>query len=466
MITEELFNKDTTRLERLSIKEKMGFGFGDAACNMIWGPITMFLTYFYTDIYRLDPALIASLLLFVRVFDAVADPFMGAVADRTRSRWGRFRPYLLWGAVPFVISCMMMFYTPEASERFKIFYAFAAYFILSGIYTIVNIPYCSLGGVITSNPEERVSCQQYRFAMAGVAILFCSLTLLPLVEFLGSGNRQMGFFWAMTLFALMGLAMFLTCFYTTRERVKALQENEEGIFRSFISILKNDQWVICAAGMFLDCVPSFIRGGAIIFFAKYVMQLNTTWITLFMSIGVAATILGSMLTKYFTTRWCKVRVYIGIKLLLVFLSLGFYLIDPLNLTLMLVFYVVLNIIHQITTPILWSFIGDVDDYGEWKLGKRMSGICASGNLFALKLSLAFCGAFIAITLSLTDYIPDNPAQPAQALSGILFLVSLVPAIGYLASALLFRFYRLDRHTMREIQLALLAGEQSVKRDER
>ena len=213
---------------KLSVKEKIGYGMGDAGCNIIFGAIMLFVNYFYTDIFGLAPALVGVLLLSVRVIDAVTDPIMGAIADRTRSKYGRFRPWLLWIAFPYALFSILMFTTPEWSYNSKVIYAFVTYFLLSLTYTAINIPYCSLGGVITNDPKERVACQSYRFVMVGIATLLLSLTLLPMADWFGGDNKAKGYQMAMTVLALIGTCMFLFCFATVRERVRpAVQTHDE-----------------------------------------------------------------------------------------------------------------------------------------------------------------------------------------------------------------------------------------------
>lgn len=213
---------------KLSVKEKIGYGMGDAGCNIIFGAIMLFVNYFYTDIFGLAPALVGVLLLSVRVIDAVTDPIMGAMADRTRSKYGRFRPWLLWIAFPYALFSVLMFTTPEWSYNSKVIYAFVTYFLLSLTYTAINIPYCSLGSVITNDPKERVACQSYRFVMVGIATLLLSLTLLPMADWFGGEDKAKGYQMAMTVLAIIGMCMFLFCFATVRERVKpAVQTNDE-----------------------------------------------------------------------------------------------------------------------------------------------------------------------------------------------------------------------------------------------
>ena len=200
---------------KLSFLEKVGFGAGDAASNMLFNPITMFLSFFYTDIFGLAPAVVATMFLVVRMFDAFFDPIYGSWMDNRRSKYGRYRKWMAVFTVPFAISCLIMFYTPDLSETAKIAYAFATYLLLSILYSCVNIPYCSLGGVITADPVDRVSCQKFRFIGAGLASLFCTFTLLPLVGYLGGGDRATGFFYTISIFAVIAVFLFFFCFFYT-----------------------------------------------------------------------------------------------------------------------------------------------------------------------------------------------------------------------------------------------------------
>ncbi len=228
---------------KLSVREKIGYGMGDAGCNIIFGAIMLFVNYFYTDIFGLAPALVGVLLLSVRVIDAVTDPIMGAIADRTQSKYGRFRPRLLWIAFPYALFSILMFTTPEWSYSSKVIYAFVTYFLLSLTYTAINIPYCSLGGVITNDPQERVACQSYRFVMVGIATLLLSLTLLPMVDLFGGGDKAKGYQLAMTVLAIIGMCMFLFCFATVRERIRPAVQTHDDMKNDFKDVWKNDQWV-------------------------------------------------------------------------------------------------------------------------------------------------------------------------------------------------------------------------------
>ncbi|MTD27362.1 glycoside-pentoside-hexuronide (GPH):cation symporter [Erwinia sorbitola] len=436
---------------KLSVREKIGYGMGDAGCNMIGGAIMLFLNYFYTDVFGLAPALVGILLLSVRVIDAVTDPIMGAIADRTKSRWGRFRPWLLWISLPYVLFSVLMFTTPDWTYNSKVIWAFVTYFLMSLTYTAINIPYCSLGGVITSDPGERVSCQSYRFVMVGVATLILSLTLLPLAEWFGGDNKARGYQMSMGVMALVALLMFLFCFATVRERIRPAVPSNDDLKADLRDVWKNDQWVRILLLTFCNVCPGFIRMAATMYYVTWVMQQSTHFATLFISLGVVGMMIGSTLAKILTDRWCKLKVFFWTNIVLAIFSGGFYFLDPHATVLVLVMYFLLNILHQIPSPLHWSLMADVDDYGEWKTGKRITGISFSGNLFFLKVGLAVAGAMVGFLLSWYGYDAGAKQQSPAALNGIVLLFTVIPAVGYLITAGVVRLLKVDRKMMLQIQ---------------
>ncbi|MGB9098420.1 glycoside-pentoside-hexuronide (GPH):cation symporter [Erwinia sp.] len=435
----------------LTIKEKIGYGMGDAGCNMIGGAIMLFLNYFYTDVFGLAPALVGVLLLSVRVIDAVTDPIMGAIADRTQSKYGRFRPWLLWISLPYVLFSVLMFTTPEWTYNSKVIYAFVTYFLMSLTYTAINIPYCSLGGVITNDPGERVSCQSYRFVMVGIATLILSLTLLPMAEWFGGEDKARGYQMAMSVLALIGLCMFLFCFATVRERIRPAVPTNDDLKSDLKDVWKNDQWVRILLLTFCNVCPGFIRMAATMYYVTWVMGQSTHFATLFISLGVIGMMIGSTLAKVMTDRWCKLKVFFWTNIVLAIFSTGFYFLDPHATVLVVVMYFVLNILHQIPSPLHWSLMADVDDYGEWKTGKRITGISFSGNLFFLKVGLAVAGAMVGFLLSYYGYDAGAKVQAPDAVNGIVLLFTVIPGVGYLITAGVVRLLKVDRPMMVKIQ---------------
>ncbi|AJJ64705.1 glycoside-pentoside-hexuronide (GPH):cation symporter [Yersinia aldovae] len=438
----------------LTVKEKIGYGMGDAGCNMIGGAIMLFLNYFYTDIFGLAPALVGVLLLSVRVLDAITDPIMGAIADRTQSRYGRFRPYLLWMSLPYVLFSVLMFTTPEWTYNSKVIYAFATYFLMSLSYTAINIPYCSLGGVITSDPKERVSCQSYRFIMVGIATLILSMTLLPMAEWFGGADKARGYQMAMGVLATIAFFMFLFCFMTVKERIKPAIPTNDALKSDLRDVWKNDQWVRILLLTFCNVCPGFIRMAATMYYVTYVMQQSFSFASLFISLGVIGMMIGSALAKPLTDKFCKLKVFFWTNIVLAIFSCGFYFLNPHLTSLIVVAYFLLNILHQIPSPLHWSLMADVDDYGEWKTGKRITGISFSGNLFFLKVGLAVAGAMVGFLLSATGYQADAINQAPSALNSIVLLFTVIPGIGYLITAGVVRLLKVDRKLMQQIQIDL------------
>jgi len=444
--------------ERLSLKEKIGYGMGDAGSCMIWSVLALYLTWFYTDVYGLDPAIVGTLFLVIRVFDAFSDPVMGAICDRTRTRWGKFRPWILWMAVPFGLGAVLMFTTPELSMNGKIIYAWVTYLIMSLIYTAINIPYCSVAGVITLNQKERMGCLSWRFFLNGLATLIVSSSILPLTEWLGGGNRASGFQLTMIIMGGAATLMFLFCFASIKERVISMRANET-LRKDLKDIIKNDQWILMISITFLNVFPAFIRGAVTIYYATYVMQASVGFITFFMALGVACNMLGSVIAKPLTDRFDKIKLFRIINVILGILSFALWFVDPHSLTPLLALFIVINVLHLIQSgPILWAMMSDVDDYGDWKLGKRLTGISFAGNLFMLKMGLAVAGAIVAWILSYTGYIANKPQQNTQTLDGIIMMFSLLPMVSYFFSAWIVRYFKLNDTFLEKIKVDLAKRE--------
>lgn len=443
---------------KLGLKEKIGYGMGDAGSCMIWSVLALYLTWFYTDVYGLDPAIVGTLFLVIRIFDAFSDPVMGAICDRTQSRWGKFRPWLLWMAVPFGLGAILMFSTPDLSMNGKIIYAWVTYLVMSLIYTAINIPYCSVAGVITLNQKERMGCLSWRFFLNGLATLIVSSTILPLTDWLGDGNRASGFQMTMMIMGGAATLMFLFCFSSIKERVVSVKANES-LKRDLKDIIKNDQWLLMISITFLNVFPAFIRGAVTIYYATYVMYASVGFITFFMALGVACNMLGSVIAKPLTDRFDKIKLFRVLNVILGILSLALWFVDPASLTPLLSLFIIINILHLIQSgPILWAMMSDVDDYGDWKFGKRLTGISFAGNLFMLKMGLAVAGAIVAWVLSSTGYIANKPQQNPETLQWIIIMFSLMPMLSYFASAFLARYFKLNDAFLERIKVELAKRE--------
>lgn len=449
--------------EKLSLKEKIGYGMGDAGSCMIWSVLALYLTWFYTDVYGLDAGIVGTLFLIIRIFDAFIDPVMGAICDRTKSRWGKFRPWLLWMALPFGLGAGVMFTTPDLSMSGKIIYAWVTYLAMSLIYTAINIPYCSVAGVITLNQKERMGCLSWRFFLNGLATLIVSSSILPLTDWLGNGDRASGFQMTMMIMGGTATLMFLFCFSSIKERVVSIKANDS-LIRDLKDIAKNDQWLLMISITFLNVFPAFLRGAVTIYYATYVMQASVGFITFFMALGVACNMLGSVIAKPLTDRFDKIKLFRIINIILGILSFALWFVDPKSLTSLLTLFIVINILHLIQSgPILWAMMSDVDDYGDWKFGKRLTGISFAGNLFMLKMGLAVAGAIVAWILSFTGYIANKPEQNPQTIQGIIIMFSLLPMVSYFISAFMVRYFKLNNTFLKEIKVDLAKRELEIGR---
>jgi sugar (Glycoside-Pentoside-Hexuronide) transporter len=300
--------------EKVSAKEKFGFGLGDAASHIVFDSSVAILAYFYTNIYGLPPAVMGTLFLVVRVLDAITDPIMGAIADQTKSRWGRFRPWLLIICVPFAVSCILVYSTPDFDQTGKIIYAVIAYIFMTLMYTAINIPYCSLGAAITADPSENLSLQSWRFAIAPIGGAMGTALILPLADFLAPGDRASGMQWAMGIFGVIGCIMFLICFLTTKERIEPVKEENLNILRDVKILAKNDQWWILSVYNLAMLCGVVVRGSLLVYFVQYILNQGSSVISMFMLATTVAAVVGSLAAKPLGSKVCKIRASVWVNI--------------------------------------------------------------------------------------------------------------------------------------------------------
>ncbi|QBY03261.1 MFS transporter [Thalassotalea sp. HSM 43] len=436
----------------ISVKEKIAYGLGDTASNIIFQTVMMFLMLYYTDVVGLDPATVGTMFLAVRIFDAITDPLMGNIADKTRTRWGHFRPYLLWLALPFAIISIVTFTTPDLEGTAKIVYAFSTYVLLMVAYTAINIPYCALGGVITADAKERVSVQSYRFVfgmLGGVIVAGCTM---PMVEYFGQGDSAKGYQYAMTIMSLMGLVMFLLCFAGTKERIEQPKEQQVSFKESLASLWKNDQWrILCLAAMFL-LTGQVLRFTLAVYYVKYFLGREDL-ITSFMTLGVVASMIGCALAQPLAKRVCKIKAYIWLQTISAIICVLSFFIAPDQTVLAFVAFIFWKFFLDMATPLLWSKMADTIDYGHKKTGIRITGMVYSGVIFFIKMGVALGGAIAGWLLAYYNYQPDA-AQTEATKQGILISFTVFPAIGSFVVAWVMRKYTLDTEQVVKIQSEL------------
>jgi len=439
----------------LSAREKIGYGLGDAASHIVFDNVMFYMMFFYTDIYRLPAAFVGGMFLLARGLDAVSDPVMGWLADRTRSRWGRFRPYLLWGAAPFALSCVLTYSTPNLGLTGRMVFAALTYPLLTLMYTVVNIPYCALGGVITADDTQRISLQAYRFVLATAGGMLGTVLMVPLAGWIGGANKALGYQGAIAVLAAAAAAMLLACFATTRERVVPRTEAAGSFWADVRDIARNDQWRVVGLLTFLNIIAVATRGGAMMYYVTYILG-SAGLFTAFLATYSVGCIAGCLLTKPLTDRFCKVSVFRWTNVLLAALSAAMFLVPLHRQPLMFALILAVGVLHQMITPIQWVMMSDTVDYGEWKQGKRLTGVSFAGTLFVLKMGLALSGAVIGWALAARGYVAGAETQAPGALRCIILLFTLFPGACYALSALASGKYGLRGAEMRSIAAALNA----------
>ncbi|MCH1930812.1 MFS transporter [Shewanella sp. A25] len=436
----------------LSVKEKIAYGLGDTASNIIFQTVMLFLTFFYTDIFGISAAFVGTMFLVVRIMDAVTDPLMGYLADRTRSRWGRYRPYLLWCALPFAVISVLAFTTPSLSESGKEIYALITYALLMLAYTAINIPYCALGAALTTNPTERVSVQSYRFVFAMLGGLIVTALTLPLVDFFGHGDKAKGY--QLTIFAMsiLGTVMFLLCFAGTKERDFSTDDSNDNLKLATKALWANDQWrVLSAAAIFL-LTGLVLKSTLAIYYVKYFLG-REDMISVFVTSGVVGNLVGVALAQKLADKVCKVKAYIHLQLIAAALCVVAWFVPGDQYLLALGLYIAWNFSINMGTPLLWAKMADTVDYGQFKTGVRTTGLVYSSIIFFIKLGLAIGGALAGWLLAAYGYQVDV-AQTPETLAGILLCFTLYPALASVAVAFVMGRYTLDNQRVAEINSTL------------
>lgn len=441
----------------ISVKEKIGYGMGDAASHIVFDNVMLYMMFFYTDIFGIPAGFVGTMFLLARALDAISDPCMGLIADRTRSRWGKFRPWIIFGALPFGVVCVLAYSTPDLSTSGKMIYAAVTYTLLTLLYTVVNIPYCALGGVITNDPTQRISLQSWRFVLATAGGMLSTVLMMPLVNLIGGENKVLGFQGGIAVLAVAAFMMLAFCFFSTKERIQA-PPNTTPMREDLRDIWQNDQWRIVGLLTILNILAVCVRGGAMMYYVTWIMG-DAAIFTAFLTTYCVGNLIGSALAKPLTDWKCKVTIFWWTNAALTVLSIGMFFVPVQASITMFAFIFAIGVLHQLVTPIQWVMMSDTVDYGEWCNGKRLTGISFAGTLFVLKLGLAFGGALIGWALAGGGYNAAAQSQNSTTLSIIIALFTLVPAVCYLLSAFIARrYYTLTTPFLKTIMEQLAHGE--------
>jgi GPH family glycoside/pentoside/hexuronide:cation symporter len=442
---------------------------GDTASNIVFQGVNILLLYFYTDVMGLAPATVALIFVGVRIWDTMNDPIMGIIADRTQTRHGKYRPYLLWMAVPFGLVTFMTFAAPSLSEPLKIAYATLTYLILMMVYTAINVPYSALMGVMTANSEQRTILSSYRFVGAFTAALIISMAARPMVSFFGGGqgtegfDEALGFRLTFMLLAALATLLFLVTFFTTRERVAPPKVTDPNIRKDVEVLLQNRAWLVMAAAGVLTLSNVAVRNAVTFHFFKYYVGddgsryfLFLDQTSLFLTLGSLAFIAGLVFTKTLARTLGKRNALILLTVLNAITMMAFFFIPPEAFWIMVGVNVVGSLFAGPTPALVWSMYADVADYGEWRSGRRSTGLVFSAAMFAQKMGLTIGGAGAGALLGLIGFVANQEQSP-ETLDGLRIIFSLVPGGLALANGLVLLLYPIREETVEQMGRELAAS---------
>jgi len=462
--------------QKISIKEKIGYGLGDTASNLFFQTFIFFLLYFYTDVFGITAAAAGTMFLVTRIWDAVNDPMMGAIADRTNTRWGKFRPYLLWFAVPFGVVGVLMFTTPNLSPSGKLLYAYVTYTLMMMVYTVINVPYSALMGVLTPNAMDRTVVSSFRFVLAFVGMFIVQYSVVRLVGIFGGANEQVGWQWAMAVLSALAVVLFLITFATTKERVQPPKGQKNPIKQDLADLFANKPWLLIGGATIFQLTFLVMRGTSIMYYFEYYVQDQQIMLfgkthsysflvlaSTFMLAGTIVTIIGAILTKRLSKALGKSQSYYGFLALSAISIALFYFLGPKDIILMFVLQLVASFSVGPVSVLQWAMYTDTADYSEWKTGRRATALIMAASLFALKLGVALGGAGTAWVLAAYGYQPNLP-QATEALRGIRLAMSVYPAIFAIIGVVLMLFYPLTNRRMVEIEAELTERRKQSESD--
>ncbi len=453
-------------MEKLQLKEKVGYGLGDFSSSMFWKMFSVYLLFFYTDVFGIPAAVVGTMFLITRIFDGLNDPLMGIIADRTTTRYGKFRPYLLWIAAPFGLLGILLFTTPDFTINQKIVYAYLTYCAMMIAYTAVNVPYSSLLGVMTSDLEDRTSLASYRFLFAFAGSILVLATAEPLAELLGGKgeNPQTGWQQTMTIYSFIAALLFIGTFLLTRERITPSASQETSLKDDLKDLAKNKPWFILLGAGICTLIFNSIRDGSTIYYFKYyvvsqeafqlpVVQVTITFSTLYLVLGQMANILGVLLAKPVSALIGKKNTFIGAMALAAVMSALFYFFRADQVSIIFIFQFLISTCAGIIFPLLWSMYADIADYSEWKTGRRATGLIFSSSSMSQKMGWTLGGALTGWILAYYGF-EANMEQTQEAQKGIRMMMSILPAVGACLSAFFLVFYKLNDAFMEKINLDL------------
>ena len=460
--------------QKITLQEKIGYGFGDAASSMFWKIFGMYSLFFYTDVFGITAAAAGTMFLIARLWDSFFDVFVGIISDRTKTRWGKYRPYLLWFAIPFAVMGAITFFTPEFGQTGKLVYAYITYSLMMIVYSLINVPYASLLGVISADPKERNTLSSYRMSFAFIGSFVTFMLLQPLIDFFSKtfdsnavlqttqaaettvSTSPIGWVMGVGAIGILCIVLFLLCFSWTKERVTQIESDENvSIKKDLKDLFRNVPWWILVATGLAALLFNAVRDSVAIYFFRDYVKVNfkmagTGWdmTTIYFLVGQAANLLGVMAAPSISAKYGKKKTYMIAILCAGILSTFFYFI-PNNIVWILIFQFVISLFAGYVLPLLWSMFADIVDHQELLTGRRATGLIFSSSSMSQKLGWALGAAMSGWILAIFKYSPDAVEQTAQTLFGEHLMISIIPAVCCLLAFVGMMFYPLTDKKVKE-----------------
>nr|MBR9810904.1 MFS transporter [bacterium] len=446
--------------QTLSTKEKVGYGLGDTASNFVFHIVNAFLITYYTDVMGLNPAAVGTLYAVARLWDAISDPLMGGLADRTQTKFGKYRPYLLWIAVPYGLIGFLAFLGPDLDPTWKLVYAYVTYIALMTVYTAINVPYSALMGTMTGDPVERTSLSNFRFAGAFSAQVIIGLALFPIINSFGGRNSPEAWRIAMIVFSILATFLFLYTFFTTRERIAPSKDERVDLGKDLKYLTSNRPLIVMLIVAFVTLAFSGLRWGITYPYLKYLADLGDEkyfWyldrMSIFYASAPIALVFGLLLTKPLSRRFGKRNALIGLTMINAFSVIAFYFVPAKNFEQIFWLNLASAFFAGPMPALVWAIYTDVVDYGEWKFGRRITALTFAAAMLVQKAGLALGGWAVGMLLAYFGYVA-NVEQSSESAHGILLMFSIIPGVLTILSGVALFWYNLHDDEVEKIALEL------------
>lgn len=454
-------------VDRPKLTEKISYGFGDLASVLYWQTFMLYLIYFYTDIAKLPLLGCMAMIGWVRTWDWVNDPVMGVIADRTNTRWGKFRPYLLWFCVPFAVAGVLCFTVPDLDASGRMTWAFVTYALLMTLYTVINIPYTALLGVISPESQDRTTVSSIKFLFAFGAGIIVSASLLPMAKFLGGGNEAQGWQYSFAIYGFAAVGFFLIAFFGTKERVRPAMDQKTPVWKDFWDLLRNPPWLILTAMTLTFILFVGVRGTITVHYLKYFIVEADIWLPLvgsktygvvglasiFNTTGQVCAFAGVLLIPFITRRIGKKNTFILFFMIAASSTAACYLLSPDQIYTLLGLQILGSLTGGPMSVILWAMYADTADYGDWKFGRRATGLVFSASTASQKIGWTISGMFALFLMNSVGFVA-NETQSPESLRGLVLLFSLIPAGLGVVSIVIALFYPLTDKRVDDIEKEL------------